>query len=414
MVRKLILACAGAGKTSYIVRRATEMAERGKVVLILTYTEKNQGELLRQICQSTKTKCKPANIVIKGWFTFLLEEMVRPYQRCIFDKRVPGIFFNSSDPHLVNGRVKKGRAEKVGDKFNDLYFLTAGEGNAHTTYISKLAVRVHEESQGKTARRLSSIYDAVFIDEVQDLTGWDYDVVKAVSAAGASVIECVGDFRQTIYRTSVNRKSPQTSEQKLKAFTEMGFLTEHQNESRRSIQAICSFADLVDAASGSYPATKSLVEEVPLSFRDHQGIVAVSRRYVREYMERYAPVALRHNKNEEQELLDGRAAYNFGEAKGLTFDRVLVVPTKKYCAFLEGNAKPFEKDKTEGSKNKLYVAITRARYSVAFLVESQSLRPGIAVWTPGEKPGEMFRPSIEETLALAISSEASGAPLEAL
>lgn len=55
---------------------------------------------------------------------------------------------------------------------------------------------------------------------------------------------------------------------------------------------------------------------------------------------------------------------NFGVSKGLSFDRVLIYPTKP---ILDWIIRGIELKPT--SKCKLYVAITRARYSVAILYD---------------------------------------------
>jgi len=89
---KLILASAGAGKSERIAKDALERAAAGEKVLLLTYTINNQAELVQHICRLNKFQ--PANIVVKGWFTFLLEDMVRPYQRCVLTDRVSRICFD--------------------------------------------------------------------------------------------------------------------------------------------------------------------------------------------------------------------------------------------------------------------------------------------------------------------------------
>ena len=58
----------------------------------------------------------------------------------------------------------------------------------------------------------------------------------------------------------------------------------------------------------------------------------------------------------------------FGKSKGLTFDRVLIIPTASYRKYLMGSEDVFKSNKTEEAKNKLYVAITRARFSVTFVI----------------------------------------------
>lgn len=379
-MHKLILASAGAGKSRRIVKQALKMAEIGQTVLLLTYTQNNQKELIKKICQINRHK--PSNIIIKGWFAFLLEDMIRPYQKCIFQNRIPGIYFNSSDPHIKNGRTLKGRSEKLNGDYNPLYFLTILEQRAHTTYLSKLAVRVYNETKGKNTQRLAEIYDAIFIDEAQDLVGWDFEIINALAKIKKFPLICVGDFRQTIYTTSVTRKSPKTNIQKFNAFKEIGFEPEHMNVSWRCIQSICDFADLVHANENYYTATTSQVKEVPNEFKEHLGVFTVSSGAVSEYIERYNPVFLRRNKVTHNEICNGHKTFNFGEAKGLGFDRILIFPTQKHENFILGKVNVFDEDKTEKAKNTFYVAITRAKYSVAIVLDSDKIIGTINIWTP--------------------------------
>ena len=56
-------------------------------------------------------------------------------------------------------------------------------------------------------------------------------------------------------------------------------------------------------------------------------------------------------------------AVNIGVAKWQTFDRVVIFPTKPMLEYLE-NRDPSKLKEPE----KLYVAVTRARFSVAFVI----------------------------------------------
>lgn len=63
---------------------------------------------------------------------------------------------------------------------------------------------------------------------------------------------------------------------------------------------------------------------------------------------------------------------NFGESKGLTFDRVLIFPHglgKKRLA--SGDLKH-----VKDSAAKMYVGVTRARHSIAFVFDGLSGIPG--------------------------------------
>jgi len=379
LARKLLLASAGAGKTERIAKNALKRAALGGRVLLLTYTINNQFELVRAICRINTFR--PENVIVKGWFSFLLEDMIRPYQRCILEKRVSGIVFDPRNPHLV----KKGKTfyiknpEKNGDHWNPRHYVTK-DNDAHTYYLAKLAARIYEESGGKPARRLAEIYDAVFIDEVQDLVGWDFEVIRAILKTSIAEFDCVGDFRQSIYETSETSKKPQTAAEKLAEFKAMGFATEDLAISWRCIQSICELADRVHANDGLYSPTKSEITVVPPEYADHQGIFAVPEFRLKEYIKKYNPVILRRDRRTEKALCDGRTAYTFGESKGMGFERVLIIPTKSQARFLCGDTTAFDKAKTDEAQNKLYVAITRAKYSVAFCHKGDTVVTGAQVW----------------------------------
>ena len=121
---------------------------------------------------------------------------------------------------------------------------------------------------------------------------------------------------------------------------------------------------------------------MPVEHIAHHGVFAVSVLHLEEYIETYSPVILRWSRAMKKELCEGRVAYNFGEAKGLGFDRVLILPPEKHASFLAGNSSAFDGTSSDDSKNKLYVGITRARYSVAFTYGGGSLISGAQVWRP--------------------------------
>ena len=198
----MLIASAGAGKTHRIAEECCQLADDNKRVLVVTYTENNQKEIISKYKNMGITN--PSNIIVKGWYTFLLEDLIRPYQAAIFAKRIDAINFNSHNPHLRNGRTIPGTAEKIGQQFNPRHFLTMCNTKAHTEFLSKLATRVCTVNNKKPIARLESIYQHIFIDEVQDLAGWDFDVLKALARMNTS-ITCVGDFRQTIYSTTTNK-----------------------------------------------------------------------------------------------------------------------------------------------------------------------------------------------------------------
>ena len=378
---KIVLASAGAGKSQRIVKEALQLAnKKDKKILILTYTENNQKEILNKIC--AEKKYLPSNVHIKGWFSFLLEDFIRPYQSCIFENRISGVFFNQSDPHKINGKTMAGRAEKINNEYNKSHYLTKKEERVHTAYISKLAVKINKESGNKPVIRIGQIYDSILIDEVQDLVGWDFELIDQLRKLATISITCVGDFRQTIYTTHVGAKQPKSNNEKLTKFKNFGFKIENLNISWRCVQAICDFADKVHLNEGIYEKTISEIKEIPDEYKKHIGLYAVSLEDIQEYLETFEPVILRVTKNTQKQLCNGQTCVNFGASKGLGFKRVLIIPTEKQKKFLLGNHKVFDNDKTEKAKSSLYVAITRAKYSVAFLYDEVKEIQDVEKWKP--------------------------------
>jgi hypothetical protein len=121
----------------------------------------------------------------------------------------------------------------------------------------------------------------------------------------------------------------------------------------RCNQAICDFAD------GLFPHLTPTTSHNTDS-TGHDGIFNIATSEVASYVEKYRPTVLRYKINSDTQ---GLPAINFGVSKGSTYDRVLIFPTKPMIKYLK------TKDLSKaGSLEKFYVAVTRARHSVAFVV----------------------------------------------
>ncbi|RLZ07846.1 hypothetical protein EAH57_10795 [Acinetobacter sp. 2JN-4] len=360
MTKQLLIACAGAGKTTKIVNESIQLTNNGKKILIITYTHSNQKELIQKFIELKGTRRDL--FIVKGWYSFLLEDVIRPYQQCIFPKRIKGIYLNSQNPHKRNGYTISGRAERIGNKYNPNHFLTT-KHHAHTEFISKLACRVISESKVNISERLQSIYDRIYLDETQDFAGWDFDLFKHLVKSKKLEIHAVGDFRQTIYHTSSSPKKPFESSDKLIAYKKMGFKIQDLNECWRSIEPICKFADSIHLGQGYTPTISKIDNQ---SIPSHNSVIYISPDHIDDYVSQFDPLILRYSSGSGKVLEKYQKLMTFGESKGLTADHVLVQPTQPILNFLKGEANPFGDSSI--SQNKFYVAVTRARFSVAFIV----------------------------------------------
>ena len=105
------------------------------------------------------------------------------------------------------------------------------------------------------------------------------------------------------------------------------------------------------------------------------GILLVHQSHIAAYRDAFEPQDLRWDRRDPNA---GPEARNFGAVKGQSFDRVLIHPTSKITNFIEKGA-PL----AAGAAAKFYVAITRARHSVAIVTKKTSSSSSIPYWDPG-------------------------------
>ncbi len=337
----LYLAAAGSGKTTFLVKEANAATGR---VLIVTFTQENE--------RSIKNHCIkqfgmiPDHIEISTWFSFLLRDWIRPYQTVVLDdKKIYGIV-------LDNG-IPMDYISSISDPVR--YYLTS-ERRLHSSRMSKLAFHCQERSLS-VLPRLQEIYTQIFIDEVQDLCGYDYDLVALMGTI--LPVTCVGDYRQRTYTThqEARNKNIENLQEFCKKEAKMDLLAldgSSLHGSYRCIQPILNLASLV-FKDDVIPVSKQKQSN------PHRGCYLVSAADVDEYLSKLTGVVqLTHNRTSYASNVAPR--YNMGDSKGLEFDHVLIWPTKPILSWL---IKETALKKT--ILPKLYVSITRARFSVAFV-----------------------------------------------
>lgn len=356
-MNQLTLAVAGGRKTQSIVEECCAL-DAGHQVLVVTFTQANQQELRDRLARLGPTHC---GVDVQGWFAFLMAHWVRPYlPRRFAGRRLRGMDFYG-DPGYVAGERR---------------FLN-GDGQAYRVHLAQLAFDTNQAASGAAIDRLAHLYDTVYIDEVQDLNGWDLEILSELMASRIS-LKMVGDVRQAILSTNVHdpKNSPYRGIKIMNWFAEQekaGHLTvTRRTETWRCSQTIAALADsIIDKALG-FPATESKAQIVS----SHQGIFSVAVADAEAYFERFKPLCLRERKDV------GNACslpyVNIGDAKGLESEHVLLWSSGPVVDFLK-SGKPLK----EQSACKLYVGTTRARASVAFITDKDV---GLTHWQPSSEP----------------------------
>lgn len=340
----VIIAAAGSGKTQTIVE--TALAER-RPVLVTTYTDSNMEEVRNRFYKVGKTV--PNNVHILPWYTFLLNYGVRPYQDIFIPEDIRGV-------NLVNRQ--SAQYAKKGTK----PFYIDSDTKVYSDKLASLMLHLNDLTEGQVLRNIGEIFPVILVDEVQDMAGYDLDALEALLVEPTIDVTCVGDPRQGILMTSKINKNKSFRQirmmdffcEKVSRLIELDLTTLQRNY--RCVDEICTLSNKL------YPEDP-LVQSGQTKTHEHRGCFFVRPADIEEYISYVHPIQLRLNLKVQTSL--SAQASNFGVVKGLSFDHVLIYPTEDMKVWLRtGNneMKPM-------TCAQLYVAITRARFSVAFVID---------------------------------------------
>jgi DNA helicase-2/ATP-dependent DNA helicase PcrA len=196
---RLFIAGAGSGKTTLIVNEI--LANRTERFLLTTFTLANEQAIRDRLTKANKG-CIPSNVTIQPWFSFLIEHGIRPYS--YWDSRVMGMQLVSTASGLKY-KLPNGIPVYWGEKdFSEHYFNSNME--VYSDKLSKLVFRCNEKSGGCVIKRLEKVFHHIYIDEAQDMCGYDFELIKLFMKSTLKVT-MVGDPRQTVYLTHPDNKN---------------------------------------------------------------------------------------------------------------------------------------------------------------------------------------------------------------
>lgn len=356
MANQLTLAVAGSRKTQGIVEHCASLPSE-RHVLVLTYTQANQAELRSRLNQYAGDH---HNIEVMGWFTFLLSHFAKPFLPFMFPgERVLGFNFEGRPYIKANGRSR---------------FLDSN-GAVYACELGRLAHELVANSKGSLLRRLECIYDEILIDEVQDLSSHDWEIFDVLLRSSID-IRMVGDIRQSVLATNPRSKK----NTKYSYASAIYWFREREAEGLLEIKDsvttwrchphIAAFSDTIFDPSWKFSATQSKNDAVTA----HDGVHLVASKHVEEYVGLYQPQCLRHSVTSDKKFnLD---FLNFRVSKGMTYERVLIVPTAPIAKFITSGVYL-----EASSASSFYVAVTRAKQSVAIVLDDAGVS-ALPFWQP--------------------------------
>jgi DNA helicase-2/ATP-dependent DNA helicase PcrA len=335
MDKGVILAVAGSGKTSRLVA----MLDEERRFLVVTYTDLNRDNIRTKIIQ--RFGYFPANITLFTYFSFLHGFCYRPFLRS--EKETKGVTFELP-PTFPSYKLTDER-----------YYMTS----SRRLYANRLAKFIDQSNLTReVVTRMEKYFDVFFVDEVQDLAGHDFNFLMDISAAKLNAT-FVGDFFQHTFDTSRDRNVNASLHDDYAAYkarfktAKLSVDIDSLKRSHRCSKNVCDFiTKKIGILIEAHDDRESVVrfEDDPatvLAIYEDPGIVKLF------YQE--------HHKY---------ACYsqNWGASKGV--DRYQDV-----CVVLNlGTVKAWQsgsfRDINAKTRNKLYVACSRARGNLTLVPES--------------------------------------------
>lgn len=371
MIHKFIHACAGSGKTQYIIDHCSQsqpIVRRLIITLTLTGQDELEGRLQKNIGPSVPVP------EVTGWYAFLINHIVRPYLPLLFpEQRVTGFKFDTGD---TRKSLQFKRKEDPRRYFSET-------GMIYKDNLEELATRLIDKAGGLVESRLRRIYDEILIDEAQDVSRSGLDVIERLLRQDSVRCLLVGDSRQSLLDSSLSsRKNMKADRQNLiEWYRELEksrcLKIEEKVETYRFNQAIADFSDTIFPRRFGFSSTVSRMKDESC----HDGVFLVAKEDLDRYLTEFNPTVLRHSSSSWRD----QTAHNpitFGKSKGRTYQRVIILATRPIQEFCLK-----DKELSDKSACAFYVAVTRARYSVAIVIDQKrnhliaSAPPGLTVWT---------------------------------
>lgn len=335
MDKNVVFAVAGSGKTTRLVTELDEMRR----FLLVTYTEANHDNLRAKVIE--RFGYMPNNISIYTYFRFLHSFCYRPFLRS--EKGTHGITFSAPKKFPVYPLT------------DDRRYISPGR----RLYANRLAKFIEQSGLiGAVVARIEKYFDVFFVDEVQDFGGHDFNFILALSAAQVNV-SFVGDFHQHTFDTSrdgnvnANLHGDYSAYKKRFEKVRLKVDTESLKRSRRCSKTVCDFITTkIGIDIQAHDERTSVVR-----FEDDPAAVTVL------YQD---PKTVKLFYKEHQKY--GCFSQNWGASKGVdSYDDVCIALSPSNVK--AWNAGSF-RDINPETRNKLYVACSRARGNLTFVPES--------------------------------------------
>lgn len=196
MVNKVIQAVAGSGKTYY----GTHELIKERRCLYLTFTNGNVKNINLEL---RNAKNNIENCEIMTFSKFVCSWLVRPFFPNLFPKLDIFNGYTTIKPpehsrNKNNGYVKKDFKRHYVDS----------KGRLYLNRVSELIINQKKQILNLMFKRIKRFVDLIIIDEYQDLTGKDFDLLKLLMKQSDFEVILTGDiFQAGVSSSSLKKRS---------------------------------------------------------------------------------------------------------------------------------------------------------------------------------------------------------------
>lgn len=337
MDKELVLATAGSGKTTEIINKLNKENK----ILLITYTDANYDILKNKVIE--KFKEIPNNIKIYTYFSFLYSVCFAPLKR---NWDIRGLDFRD-----INNKYLK--------KENIEYYLNKRN---RKMYHRRLASFCNKQLIDEIKNRLEKYFDIIYVDEVQDFAGHDFNFLLNILEANVKFF-MVGDYYQHTYDSSqdgnVNINLYKNYDKYINMFKQKNIAINIDllKKSKRCSATVCKFIkNKIGINIESDKKNETIVKEID------------TNEEILKIIENKKIVKLFYNNHIKYNIENTN---NWGNSKGETY--------KDVCVILNDNTyKMYKKNMLnklpQQTKNKLYVACSRTKNNLYFIEEKKITR----------------------------------------
>lgn len=365
-LKKVILACAGAGKTNYICKSIDETVS----TIILAFTNENIKNIYDNLASNGKDL---NNVKVMTFHSFIYNYLIKPYENIIkikFKKK----FLQSAGVNVIYDPPKRFEKHKINHLYkNKTSYKHYYDENSriYVNRLSELIIFSWELIAPEIKEFFKKFYNSIYIDEVQDFRNHDWELLKRILTTLEINFILVGDFYQHSVSGSNNSGKP---------FQKKKYLYTDYKEYCESLKNLGLEVD-THTLSKSYRCSENITSFIKKylkinidSLHKNEGEVII--------VKSHDDASSIFNDDKITKLLYMESnkykfnAINWGYSKGDTFLNTAVVLTKSIEDDLfdkDNNLKEMTKIK-QNSLNKFYVSLTRSKGNVYIIKNSVFLK----------------------------------------